>query len=531
MKTKKIIFSLAAFLTAFTFYAQPPGSGWGNPIFADEFNGSSVNTNTWRINNPGSEFFANQVSVSGGKLIIKNNLVSNNKAGRRGGWVDSKASFGPGGSRGRYGYFEARIRINRQGINFPWQGGKIWPTWWVWGSRACNSCPTTTEFDIMEYSRWTNFKADGNATSSHHYYDKRNINGKSKFDITQKNSPRDEFNWHRWGMLWTPTQVTFYYDGVPFGSSDQPRDPLNDTRPLKLIFSSSPHVASHRDLAASGAPRVSDILPQFEIDWVRVWQGGNPGGGNNGGGNNGGGNSSAPVGQTISFHKKGGDKQYVTAEGGGNNQLIARGGTAAPTQNWKTWERYIVESHPSGDVALKALSTNKYIQVSGNNANVPIRAVGNQKQAWERFKWVNGSGNNEFGLQSVQSGKWIQAPWNQNNSVLYPRGNAFNTWETFVWINNPSAKLLDANGASTIDISPNPVNSGDSISISTNVQDSSVAIDIFNIQGSSVYSSSESNLENGPATLSIPASFSSGIYIIKVSTGGQTVTEKLVISN
>jgi len=288
---KRLILLLFTTVISMGVHAQPPGSGWGNPVFADEFNGSSVNTNIWRVRNEANtDFFANMVTVANGVLTIKNDLTTSSVAsGKRGGWVDSKQLFGNGADFPKYGYFEARIRINRQDINFNWTGGKIWPTWWIWGGNYRNGgpAPSGTELDVMEYSRWTNFKANDNATSSHHYFNQNTINGKKKFDITDKNSPRDQFNWHRWGVLWTPTQITYYYDGVPFGSSDQPGDAAADVVPSKLIFSSSPHVATHRDLVESGAPKVSDILPTFQVDWVRVWQGGNPGGsgGNTGGGN------------------------------------------------------------------------------------------------------------------------------------------------------------------------------------------------------------------------------------------------------
>jgi len=179
-----VLVALGLFFLPTGAFSQPPGSGWGNPIFADEFNGNSVNTSIWRVRNEASsEFFANMVSVSGGRLIIKNNLTNNNVAdGKRGGWIDSRQTFGNGANFPKYGYFEARIRINRQGINFNWTGGKIWPTWWIWGGNYRNGgpAPTATELDIMEYSRWPNFKANNNATSSHHYFNANLINGKRK---------------------------------------------------------------------------------------------------------------------------------------------------------------------------------------------------------------------------------------------------------------------------------------------------------------------------------------------------------------
>jgi len=134
--------------------------GWGNPVFEDEFNGNSIDTNKWRVRNEANTLYsADMASVSNGILTLKNDMVGgDDAAARKGVWMDSKQLFG-------------------NGADFP-------------------KYPSATEIDIMEYSRWTNFKADNNATSSHHYFNQDTINGKKKFAVTDKNSPRDEFNWH-----------------------------------------------------------------------------------------------------------------------------------------------------------------------------------------------------------------------------------------------------------------------------------------------------------------------------------------------
>jgi len=140
---KRTVLLLVLVAGCFVMYAQPPGSGWGNPIFADEFNtvhntATGLNANIWRWKANGGDgtgegqFKQNMVTVSGGVLTIKNDMVgSEGQAGRRGGWVDSKQFFGNGAAFPKYGYFEAEVKIDLSGINFPWQGGKIWPTWWV----------------------------------------------------------------------------------------------------------------------------------------------------------------------------------------------------------------------------------------------------------------------------------------------------------------------------------------------------------------------------------------------------------------
>ncbi len=383
---KIILFSILFIASYFAMYAQgPPGSGWGNPVFQDNFNGTSLDTSKWRVKNAtGSgegegQFRANKVSVSGGKLIIKNDLVSNGKGGRRGGWVDSKVKFGNGAARPKYGYFEAELRINLQGINFNWQGGKIWPTWWLWEGHPSDP----TEFDLMEYSRWTNFKADNNATTSHHYRNGATINGNRKYAITDKNSPRDEFNWHRWGMLWTPTEVTFYYDGVPYGSSDQPGDAALETIPLKLIFSTSPHVDTFRDLDPLFAPRVSDVLPSLEVRWVRVWQGGNPSGGNPPGGGN------DPV---VAFKKGNVNFGIDGNNGGANGQNVYLWSYNQNNVN----QQWVEIDRGNGYYSYQKRNTNFCLDGGNGGAdaqNVYLWTCGNnnQNQHWKKINIGNGN--------------------------------------------------------------------------------------------------------------------------------------------
>ncbi|TXE09773.1 T9SS type A sorting domain-containing protein [Seonamhaeicola algicola] len=510
-------------------FGQPPGSGWGNPVFQDDFWGN-YNTPTglnpakwrWKNNNDSTggdeaQFRENMVSVSNGILTISNNLVSDNKAGRRGGWVDSKVFFGNGGTFPKYGYFEADIRINRQGINFNWIGGKIWPTWWIWQSQQNGYTPT--EFDIMEYSRWTNFKADDNATSSHHYRNKAAIgpNGAQKFAITDKNSPRDEFNWHKWGMLWTPTEVTFYYDGVPYGSSDRPGDAAQENIPLKLIFSSSPHVVTHQDTPPIYAPKVSDILPSFQIRSVKVWQGGNPG-------NGGGSSNDAPVGATITI-------KPVKASWINNtfDNLSARfneNGIVRPNVNGAgEWEKFVVEAGANGNVRLKVKNFGngyRYLTTSGDNALVNGTSA---TAAGAQYKWVK-VGSNTFGLQSVATGKWIQIPQNQNKNTatLNTKGAQRGDWELFSYTivgtaKNTKSKAEVSNDVTSIKLYPNPVKSGDVVSLGSNLED--VNIKVYNLNGSLILKSRKAAFSTTGLT--------AGLYFVDVTSKSNHKIMKLVV--
>ncbi|AXT59305.1 glycoside hydrolase family 16 protein [Aquimarina sp. AD10] len=252
-----------------------PNTPWVK-IFSEEFDGNAVDTNDWIVrNNERQGFSTNSLDVSNGTLKINNTYPTGGRP--VGGWIESRRK--PIGDE-RYGYYEARVRITAD------PNGKIWPTWWIWGKNFRNGAPgpTATEFDLMEYSGFAKKFFENKATTSHHYSEKRVLNGKTKIDASIESvRTRNAFEWHTWGMYWSPTEVSFYYDGVKYLTSDQPIDAANDPYDMSLILSCSPHTIDVVDYnsGAGGfqpnnvdqatAAQPSQTLPSFEIDWVRVW--------------------------------------------------------------------------------------------------------------------------------------------------------------------------------------------------------------------------------------------------------------------
>ncbi len=239
-------------------------------VFSDEFNGTSVNETAWRINTHNNEFTREALVVGNGVLRIDNSYPVGGNT--QGGWIESRNDQFIGDAK--YGYYEARIRITSD------PNGKIWPTWWVWGKNwrmidGVVNTDTATELDIMEYSGWAKKFSGNKATSSHHYQRKREINGKTHITTSSENAAqRNAFEWHTWGVYWTPTEISFYYDGEKYFESDQPGDAATEIYPMKLIFSSSPH---KNNPTPELEPQPGETFPSFEIDWVRVWNGSVPG--------------------------------------------------------------------------------------------------------------------------------------------------------------------------------------------------------------------------------------------------------------
>lgn len=262
---KKLLTVYTILLAVVAIQAQPPGSGWGEPVFSDEFSDEELNTTRWRYNTSTTEFSKDNVVLQDGIMSIHNIYTEDEVA--TGGWVMSNQAGFVGNNK--YGYYEARIRINAPA------NGQIWPTWWIWGGnwRDGGPAPSTTEFDLMEYSGWAAKYSDNYATSSHHYKGKEEINGTNHATTsTESNKTRNAFEWHTWALLWTPTEVSFWYDGVKYFTSPEPGDAAKEDIEMNLIFSCSPHIGTNPVEANKPVPGVE--LPSYEIDWVRVWQGG-----------------------------------------------------------------------------------------------------------------------------------------------------------------------------------------------------------------------------------------------------------------
>lgn len=120
----------------------PNGITWSAPVFEDNFNGTSLNTNKWAPSwfnggtmNEVSTSPAN-VAVSGGNLILT--LASTSS----GALVNTNPDDAAGTPfEMTTGYAEARI-------NFPGNGTTVynWPAWWITGQDH----PLTGENDIAE---------------------------------------------------------------------------------------------------------------------------------------------------------------------------------------------------------------------------------------------------------------------------------------------------------------------------------------------------------------------------------------------
>ncbi|AXT50243.1 T9SS C-terminal target domain-containing protein [Aquimarina sp. BL5] len=448
-KINQIFILFVALLLNTNIFSQPPGNinDWQiDSRYSDEFNG---NLNKWFVKNTTNEgFLASQVNVSGGKLTISNSWDGTTS---KGGWVES---VNPIASNEKYGYYEARLRIN--GPN----NGKVWPTFWMWNANANNP----TEIDVMEYSGFAFQNHLQRATSSHHYTQKQPIEGRSNsttrdYSVVQRNA----FEEHTWGVLWAKDKIVFFYDGVEYFRSKQPQNAAVDPAPTKIILSSSPHLRQTRyNICCSGGVAYQQDNPltnanavgplaSFELQWVRFWRK-KPGTsevtplpsdyGN--------GINNAPIGSKIWLKQASGPGKYLSVESGGVLKANQTSNTANKTH-------FTVESHPANNgIVLKSAATNQYLRITGTNETAPIIATSNNKQAWEKFHWKD-RGTNKVSLRSYELDAWVIAPQNQTNPSVTSLAAQPLSWELFDWGIVGTSNPPITNGApigSTIGIIP-----------------------------------------------------------------------------
>jgi beta-glucanase (GH16 family) len=224
--------------------AQPVGNipGTWTLAFDDEFNGTSLDTNTWTTMNGGgwgsTTCETANVSVSGGNLALT--LASASSGGcvctghacapAFGGY------FGPGS--GAYdlpvgGYTEARV-------NFPGSGMNVdnWPAWWTSGP----SWPAGGEHDI----------AEGLGPLTVTYHSPSGAHGQGAPPGNWANA------FHVYGLLRMASSASVYYDGQQVASYTTD----DNGQPESLIV----------DVVDGWGTAVYGAGSQVLVDYVRAWQ-------------------------------------------------------------------------------------------------------------------------------------------------------------------------------------------------------------------------------------------------------------------
>lgn len=236
----------------------PPPGGW-TLAWADEFNGSSLDTSKWNIevngdgggNNELQYYTARQenIRVTGGELVIEARKEAYNGKQYTSGRIttQNKASW-------QYGRMEARMKIPT--------GKGTWPAFWMLGNAISSvGWPASGEIDIMEH---VNSEAVTHGTI--HWKD--NNNQYANYGGPSGNV--DFSQYHVYAVEWDASAIRWYVDGNKFHEVNIAGG-VNGTSefhaPYFLLF----------NLAVGGnwpgSPDGSTAFPnRMQVDYVRVYR-------------------------------------------------------------------------------------------------------------------------------------------------------------------------------------------------------------------------------------------------------------------
>jgi autotransporter-associated beta strand protein len=266
MRKKEFGFALFAACTAAyarIASADIPNQGNWQMLFADEFNGNTLDTVKWntaypwgRTHNYPAYIDDNNITVGNGTLNLQAKRQS------EGGQPFTSGAVNTNGKLNFHtGYIEASMKL-------PSFLG-AWPAFWA----LQDGWPP--ELDVMEARFRSSY--NGNTNTYDGYGDMYSYIGTYHWgaDYTVAKAADTGFRYpggnltsafHRYGTLWASDHVEFFFDGATQGSVYSNPANIAQMQNMYLLL----------NLGVGGwpgdPPSWADLSPQFQIDWVRVWQ-------------------------------------------------------------------------------------------------------------------------------------------------------------------------------------------------------------------------------------------------------------------
>jgi beta-glucanase (GH16 family) len=340
-------------------------------VWADEFNGTSLNTGNWNIDvgNPGvnneqENYQAANVTETGGNLVITARQQSVGGQPYTSGKIETSGKFST-----TYGRIEARMAL-------PMVTG-TWPAFWMLGTNIGSvGWPECGEIDIMEHVNTTN-----TILGTMHWFD----NGNVQYGSSTTTTPGD---FHIYAVEWTSQGINWYVDNTLYVSGNTANN-INNTGAFQNPFYIILNLAIGGDLSGSTVDN-SSLPTSMLVDYVHVYNITS---------------AAPPVGQTITL--KGSNGLYVTSNNANPDSAMACDRATA-----QGWETFTVGDAGNGLVTLRGSNG---LYVTSNNGDSAMACNRATAQAWEQFRWIN----NPDGTISLQG-----------TNGMYVTSNNGTTWMT-----------------------------------------------------------------------------------------------------
>lgn len=262
-------------------HTTSPGNVSWKLVWADEFDGTTLNASAWNIRTNESHccgpaggngelelYLPEEVSVQGGQLVLRTRHRVpgvRDPSGRlwnyTSGWVDTSGKVAFKGGR-----FEANCSMPSRDAT------GIWPAFWLMPEPSAKQCwPTGGEVDIFEFNgNWIEDEIFG----SYHWAEPGSSNcGKDKAPIPGKGiKPHGaavdwQTEWHVYAVEWFEDRLDFYLDSELYftRTADQVDLP---TAPMYVIFDQA--VDSWLFPPATGPAKYGDGV-FLRVDYVRYF--------------------------------------------------------------------------------------------------------------------------------------------------------------------------------------------------------------------------------------------------------------------
>jgi beta-glucanase (GH16 family) len=361
-------------------------------VWADEFNGTSLNTANWNVDvgNPGvnseQEYYqASNVVETGGNLVITARQQTVAGQPYTSGKIETYGKFST-----TYGRIEARMAL-------PMVTG-MWPAFWMLGNsiNTGTSWPECGEIDIMEQVNTNN-----TILGTMHWFENGNVQYGSS--TSTSNTPAD---FHIYAVEWNTQSINWYVDNTLYVTGNISNN-INNTGafqdPFYIIF----------NLAVGGTlsgPTVNtSALPtNMLVDYVHVYNITS---------------STPPVGQKITL--KGSNGLYVTS-----NNAQADSAMQCNRATAQGWEQFTVGDAGNGLITLQG-SNGLYVTSNNGVADSAMQCNRATPQGWEQFRWIVNN-NGTISLQGT-NGDYVTSNNAVADSAMQCNRAQAQGWEQFTY--------------------------------------------------------------------------------------------------